>query len=84
MTYTPPTPAAVRAFLKAHGLTGAQAAEQAYLSGGQTVRKYTGGRDPHRVPGAVWFTWHAKHILTPEAIARIEAAMTASSAETGE
>lgn len=78
MPYLPPAPAAVRAFLKAHHLTGAQAAQQAYLSGGQAVRKYTGGSAPHRVPGAVWFVWHAHQLLDADTIARIEAAMAAS------
>lgn len=75
MPYLTPSPAAVRAFLKAHRLTGAQAAHQAYLSGGQAVRKYTGGSAPHRVPGAVWFAWHAHQMLDADTIARIEAAM---------
>jgi len=76
--YTPPSPASVRAFLKAHGLTGAAAARRGYLSGGQAVRKYTGGQQPHRVPGAVWFAWHAHQLLDAETLARIEAAMAAS------
>lgn len=78
MNYTSPTPEAVRALLRANHLTGAQAAQQAYLSGGQAVRKYTGGSAPHRVPGAVWFAWHAHALLDADTIARIEAAMAAS------
>ena len=78
MNYTSPTPEAVHAFLRANHLTGAQAAQQAYLSGGQAVRKYTGGSAPHRVPGAVWFAWHAHALLDADTIARIEAAMAAS------
>lgn len=78
-----PTPAAIRAFLKTHGLTGAQAARNGYLSGGQVVRKYTAPTAPHRLSGAVWFAWHAHALLDAESIARIEAAM-ASSAQVGE
>lgn len=83
MIYRPPTPAAVRAFFQAHGLTGAQAARQAYLSGGPAVRKYLSPSRPHRVSGAVWFAWHAHQILDPATLARIEAAMAAS-ADTSE
>lgn len=83
MTYLPPTSAAVRRFLKAHGLTGSQAARQAYLSGGPAVRKYTNPNRPHRVSGAVWFAWHAHLLLDDETIAHIEAAMAAS-ADTSE
>jgi len=78
MPYLPPSPAAVRAFLKAHELTGAEAARIGYLSGGQAVRKYTGGQQPHRMSGAVWFAWHAHQLLDADTIARIEAAMAAS------
>ena len=77
MSTTPktPTPAAMRAYLQRLGLTAEQAARRAYLSGGQVVRKYTGGAKPHRVSGAVWFALHAHEILDPETIARIERAM---------
>lgn len=78
MNYSPPTPAAVRRFLKAHGLTGSQAARQAYLSGGPAVRKYTNPNQPHRVSGAVWFAWHAHLLLDAAVIAQIEAAMAMS------
>lgn len=70
-----PTPDAIRAFLKAHGLTGATAARQGYLSGGQAVRKYTAQNQPHRLSGAVWFAWHAHQMLDEATIARIEVAM---------
>jgi hypothetical protein len=70
-----PTPAAIRAFLKANGLTGATAARQGYLSGGQAVRKYTAQNQPHRLSGAVWFAWHAHQMLDEATIARIEVAM---------
>lgn len=73
--YFTPSPLAVRAFLKRHGLTGSQAARQGYLSGGQAVRKYTAPTNPHRVSGAVWFAWHAHQLLDAETIDRIEAAM---------
>lgn len=72
-----PAPSAIRAFLKAHGLTGATAARQGYLSGGQAVRKYTANNQPHRISGAVWFAWHAHQMLDEATIARIEAAMVA-------
>ena len=70
-----PSPATIRAYLHQHGLTGAVAARRGYLSGGQAVRKYTGGAKPHRISGAVWFAWHAHQLLDAETIARIEAAM---------
>jgi len=76
-----PTPAQVRAYFKAQGLTGAEAARRGYLSGGQAVRKYTGGAKPHRVSGAVWFCWHAHALLPPETIAMIEAAMAADATQ---
>lgn len=72
-----PTPAHVRAYLKRTGLTGAAAARRGYLSGGQSVRKYTGGAKPHQISGAIWFAWHAHELLDAETIARIEAAMVA-------
>lgn len=78
MPYTPPSPAAVRAFLQAHRLTGAAAARIGYLSGGQAVRKYTAATAPHRLSGAVWFAWHAHQLLDAETLARIETAMDAS------
>jgi hypothetical protein len=71
-----PNPAQVRAYLTREGLTGAEAARRGYLSGGQAVRKYTGGARPHKISGAVWFAWHAHQMLDAETIARIEAAMT--------
>lgn len=70
-----PKPNAIRAFLRSHNLTGEAAARMAYLSGGQAVRKYTGGRTPHRMSGAVWFALHAHVLLTARQIAEIEAAM---------
>lgn len=73
--YTPPTPDQVREFLRAHSLTGSRAAALAGLSGSNKVRAYTGGANPHAVSYAIWFTWHAKTILPPETIAKIEAAM---------
>ena len=75
MTYIPPTPDQVRDFLRANDLTGSVAAELGGISGGQMVRKYTGGAHPHKVSYALWFTWHAKMLLQPETIERIEAAM---------
>jgi hypothetical protein len=72
-----PGPAAIRAFLARHGITGGRAARMAYLSGGQAVRKYTGGAHPHAMSGAVWFAMHAHIMLDAETIARIEAAMEA-------
>lgn len=48
------------------------------LSGGQSVRRYTGGAHPHRISYAIWFTWHAKLILTQEQISAIETAMEES------
>ncbi len=72
-----PTPAAIRAFLRRHKLSGSQAARMAYLSGGQAIRKYTGGANPHKISGAVWFALHAHLLLSPEIIAAIEAAMAA-------
>lgn len=77
MTYIPPTPAQVRAFLRANNLTGSRAAELAGLNSGSMTRKYTGGAKPHRVSYATWFTWHAKMILPPELLEKIEAAMMA-------
>jgi hypothetical protein len=77
----PPTPAAIRAVLRRHGLTGSQAARAAYLSGGQSVRKYTGGAAPHTMSGAVWFALHAHVMLPPETVAEIEAAMAADTQE---
>lgn len=76
-----PSTAAVRAYLKARGITGAQAARRGYLSGGQAVRKYTGGASPHQVSGAVWFAWHAHELLDAETIARIEASMDSDAAD---
>lgn len=73
MTYTPPTPDQVREFLRAHNLTGAQAAALAGLSGSNKIRAYTGGADPARMGYAVWFTLHAKMMLPPETVAAIEA-----------
>jgi hypothetical protein len=70
-----PTPERIRAVLKKHGLTGAKAAELMYLSGGNQVRKYTGGKAPRKMDLARWFTLHAKLILPPETIADIERAM---------
>jgi len=55
--YRPPSPEEVRAFLKRHGLTGAQAGAIAGI-GGRQVRKYTGSDAD--VPYAVWFTWWMK------------------------
>lgn len=78
MTYTHPTPAQVREFLRRHHLTGSAAADLAGLAGGQQVRKYTGGEKPHRVSYAIWFTWHAKTVLTPDQIDNIETAMRES------
>jgi hypothetical protein len=75
MKNTSPTPAQVRAFLKAHGLTGSRAAELAGLSGSAQVRKYTGGENPHRMSYAIQFTLAAKCVLDADTIARIEAAM---------
>lgn len=72
-----PTAERVRSYLRRHGITGAEAARRGYLSGGQAVRKYTGGAKPHRISGAVWFAWHAHQMLDAETIARIEAAMAA-------
>jgi hypothetical protein len=72
---TAPSTDAVRAYLKARGITGAEAARRGYLSGGQAVRKYTGGARPHQVSNAVWFAWHAHELLDAETVARIEAAM---------
>lgn len=77
MPYRPPTPAQVEAFLRRHALTAATAAAWAYLSGGQAVRKYTCGVRSHRLSGAIWFAWHARALLPPEDVARIEAAMQA-------
>lgn len=78
---TPPTPAAIRAFLKAHGLTGAEAAKIGFLPGGQAVRKYTAPTNPHRMPGAVWFSWHAHRLLDGNALASIYQAMDDSAEE---
>jgi len=77
-----PTPDLIRAYLAREGLTGAEAARRGYLSGGQAVRKYTGGARPHRLSGAVWFAWHAHQCLDAETIARIEAAMAADATDT--
>lgn len=52
-----PTATQFRAFLKAHGLTGAAAAELVGVKPRQ-IRRYTGGDTP--VPYAVWFTLHVK------------------------
>ena len=70
-----PTTEQVRALLKRHGLTGAEAARLMYLSGSRQVRKYTGGQSPRQMDLARWFTLHAKLILPQSAIDRIEAAM---------
>jgi hypothetical protein len=70
--YTPPTPAQVREFLLRHNLTGSVAAEMAGLNGSSAVRKYTGGSKPHSMGYATWFTLHAKAVLTPSELARIE------------
>lgn len=83
MPYLPPSPQAIRAFLKRHGLTGAIAAHQGYLSGGQAVRKYTAPTNPHRMSGAVWFAWHAHQMLDAATLARIEAAMVADAEAEG-
>lgn len=73
MTYTPPTPAQVREFLRAHNLTGSVAAELAGLNDSSAIRKYTGGQKPHRMSYAIWFTLHAKILLPPSQVAMIEA-----------
>lgn len=75
MTRETPTPEAIRIFLKRHGITGSQGARMAYLSGGQAIRKYTGGGHPHRMSGAVWFALHAHVMLNAEQIREIEDAM---------
>jgi hypothetical protein len=73
--YTPPTPDKVREFLRAHNLSGAQAAALAGLSGSNKIRAYTGGADPARMGYAVWFTLHAKTMLPEKTLEKIEAAM---------
>lgn len=78
--YTPPTPDQVRAFLRAHNLSGAQAAALAGLSGSNKIRAYTGGEQPARMGYATWFTLHAKMMLPLETVAAIEAAMAKTNA----
>lgn len=73
--YVAPTPEQIRAFLKAHGLTGSVAADLAGLSNAAQVRKYTGGAAPRRMSYAIWFTLHAKTLLPPSVLAEIEATM---------
>lgn len=75
MTYTPPTPAQVREFLRRHNLTGSVAADMAGLNDSSAIRKYTGGSKPHSMGYATWFTLHAKAVLTPSELARVECAM---------
>lgn len=77
-----PPAEAVHAYLKRHGITGAQAARMMYLSGARQVRKYTGGESPRQMDGARWFCLHAHMMLSAEQIAEIEAAMEADCAET--
>lgn len=79
MIYRPPTPDQVREFLRAHNLTGSAAAEMAGLNNASAIRKYTGGSKPHQMGYATWFTLHAKAVLTPSELARVEDAMRASS-----
>lgn len=79
--YTPPTAEQVREFLRRHNLSGAQAAELAGLSGSNKVRAYTGGDKPARMGYATWFTLHAKLVLPPELLARIEAEMQADAGD---
>lgn len=78
MKFIPPTPEQVRAFLARHELSGSRAAELAGLHGGQSIRKYTGGQEPRQMSYPVWFTLHAKAVLTEDEIARVEAAMRES------
>lgn len=72
-----PSAAAVHAYLRREGITGAQAARMMYLSDSRQVRKYTGGESPRQLDGARWFAIHAHMMLTPAQIAEIEAAMAA-------
>lgn len=73
-----PSAQAVRAFLRQHGVTGAQAARMMYLSDSRQVRKYTGGDSPRSLDLARWFALHAHLMLSSETIAEIEAAMSAN------
>lgn len=73
-----PSAQEVRAFLRKHGITGAQAARMMYLSDSRQVRKYTGGDSPRSLDLARWFALHAHLMLSSETIAEIEAAMSAN------
>lgn len=55
-SYDPPTPAEVRAMLRALELTGTDAAALVGLSDGRQIRKYTGGTDPRRMAFATLYT----------------------------
>jgi ABC-type nitrate/sulfonate/bicarbonate transport system ATPase subunit len=73
--WQPPTPEAIQAFLQRHGINKSEAARIAGLSGGKTIRRYTGGSAPHRISYAVLFTWAAHVVLTPEQFAAVDAAI---------
>lgn len=70
-----PSASAVREFLKAHEITGSEAARMMYLSGSRQVRKYTGGDIPRQMDGARWFCLHAHALLSPDQIRAIEDSM---------
>ena len=72
-----PSAKAVHEFLQSNDITGNQAARMMYLSGSRQVRKYTGGENPRQMDGARWFCLHAHVLLSPDQIAKIEAAMVA-------
>lgn len=76
----PPTANAVHAYLKRHGITGAQAARMMYLTDARQVRKYTGGDSPRQMDRARWFCLHAHQMLSSEQVSAIEAAMNEDAA----
>lgn len=75
MSYTPPTPAQIRAFLRRHGLTGSQAAELAGLSGANKIRAMTGGSNPAPMSYAIQFALAAHVVLDEAVLARVKQAM---------
>ena len=77
MSMSPPSSAAVKAFLEHHNLTGEVAAKLAYLSGSNAIRHYTNSNHPTSMSLSMWFTLHAKVMLDACTIARIESAMDA-------
>lgn len=77
-----PSPEALKAFAKAHKLTGAKAARMTYLASDRQWRKFTGGDTPRHMSQARLFCLVAHTMCAPDLINRIEAAMALVMEET--